>query len=340
MTDLLRRLLRKSSPAHTVRTPPGSTGESPQEGVLDSLEFEDGLARELEPLLSLQRMPSPGQDGAARLDLPSAEQAAAVLRYGGLLGQGQSAESFIVTSDVEHQPARLLLGITEGNYKAPVTGLAGVIALSTLAQHICGPRRSSDLELDLRRGFAVASHRLREVARMEPPPRLSRWKFSSFMGMPPDRVTCPMASVTALAVFGSTAVLGHIGEGRAYLLRRGQLLRLSEDHTLAGQMGISQEAIDFHGDVPIRLLGGSSSEEKFGEVQFEQVELEPMDTLLLLSANGFEATEVRQAAVLHEAGSPETICQKLSDRPSPQQRPDRSVTVAVCSFRRSLNAGK
>lgn len=330
MIDFIRRLLRKSSPALTARNPSGPTGQSPQVDISDSLEFEQELARELEPLLSLQRMPSPGQDGAARLDLPSGEQAAAVLRYGGLLGKGQSAESFILTSDVEPQPARLLLGITEGNYKAPVTGLAGVIALSTLAQHTCGPRRSSDLELDLRRGFAAASQRLREIARTEPPPRLSRWKFSSFMGMPPDRFTCPMASVTALAVCGRTAVLGHIGEGRAYLLRRGQLLRLSEDHTLAGQMGISQETIDFHGDVPIRLLSGSISEEKFGEVQFEQVELEPMDTLLLLSANGFEATEVRHPAVLHAVGSPDTICQKLLDGPESQQRPDRSVTVVAC----------
>ena len=330
MIDYIRRLLRKSSPALTAGNPSGPAGQSPQVDISDSLEFEEELARELEPLLSLQRMPSPGQDGAARLDLPSGEQAAAVLRYGGLLGQGQSAESFILTSDVEHQPARLLLGITEGNYKAPVTGLAGVIALSTLAQHICGPRRSSDLELDLRRGFAVASQRLREVARMEASPRLSRWKFSSFMGMPPDRFTCPMASVTAFAVCGSTAVLGHIGEGRAYLLRRGQILRLSEDHTLTGQMGISQETIDFHGDVPIRLLGGSISEERFGEVQFEQVGLEPMDTLLLLSANGLEATEARYAAVRHAVESPDTICQRLLDRPESQQRPARSATVVAC----------
>ena len=125
-------------------------------------------------------------------------------------------------------------------------------------------------------------------------------------------------------------MLGHIGEGRAYLLRRGQILRLSEDHTLTGQMGISQETIDFHGDVPIRLLGGSISEERFGEVQFEQVGLEPMDTLLLLSANGLEATEARYAAVRHAVESPDTICQRLLDRSEAQQRPARSATVVAC----------
>jgi len=78
-------------------------------------------------------------------------------------------------------------------------------------------------------------------------------------------------------------------------------------------------------------LGGSISEEKFGEVQFERVELEPLDILLLLTANGFEATEGCQAVALHAAGSPDTICQKLLDRPESQRRPDRSVTVVVCT---------
>lgn len=332
MFKFFRQLFNRRIPEPTESSVLDATNKSPPDALSDSLEFEEALARELEPFINGACMPPPGQDGAARLELSSGGQAAAALRYGGLLGKGQSAESFLLLSDLPigtPQPRRLLLGITEGNYKAPVSGLAGVIALSTLAQHICGSKRSSDLESDLRQGFTAASLRLSEVAKLNPPPRLSRWKFSSFMGMQPERFLCPMSSVTALAVCGSTAVLGHIGEGRAYLLRRGQLTRLSADHTLAAQLGVSSETIAMHGDIPIKILGGTDPGEKLGEVEFNVLELEPLDTLFLLSANGFAADTSGQAAALCVTNSPEVACEQLLARAEPRQRFDRSVTAVV-----------
>ena len=64
-------------------------------------------------------------------------------------------------------------------------------------------------------------------------PRFSRWRFIASSGVALPWLDCAMSSVTALALSGTSAVLGHIGEGRAYLLRRGVLRRISADRTLA-----------------------------------------------------------------------------------------------------------
>ncbi|MGE3173206.1 MAG: PP2C family serine/threonine-protein phosphatase [Planctomycetota bacterium] len=67
------------------------------------------------------------------------------------------------------------------------------------------------------RGFAGASERVHEQATLVPALRE--------MG----------TTLTALAFERDRAVLGHVGDSRAYLLRQGELRQLSQDHSVAGQ---------------------------------------------------------------------------------------------------------
>ena len=43
-------------------------------------------------------------------------------------------------------------------------------------------------------------------------------------------------TMTAAVTFGNDAIIGHIGDSRAYLLHQGTLIRLTRDHTLGGRL--------------------------------------------------------------------------------------------------------
>lgn len=287
--------------------------------------FEEDLARELEPLLSHGWMPTPGCDGTIQIELPHGGSAAAVLRYGRLLGRRQSAESFLLLQDPATPRQRVLLGVTEGNYKDPITGLAGVITLSTLAQHVCGTLGTDDLESDLYRGFAKSLQRLCDIVKMKQGPYFSRWRFNRFFWHGPAPLNCPASSVTALALSGTSAVIGHIGEGRAYLLRRGVLRRLSADHTLAA---LSKDHPPEFGDLPAKVLSGTECQ--ISDVQFARLDLEPLDTIVLGSANLFEEdTAAEGVRKLLEMKTPADACQAFLRLPKPRADRARSITAIV-----------
>lgn len=287
--------------------------------------FEEELARELEPLIARCSLTTPGHDGRTQITFPNGGSAAAVLRYGGLLGPFQSAESFLLLQDPGPPEPRIVMGVSEGNYKAPITGIAGVITLSTLAQQVCGALRTSDLASDLQRGFESALQRLRGITELQPKPRFRRWRFHSYFSRGPEPLDPAAASVTALALSGATAVLGHIGEGRAYLLRRGELRRLSADHTLAA---LSPEHPPELGDLPVKVLGGSQT--RISDVQLERFELEPRDTLLVGSANLFAGDATAEGVrKLLRAETPARACEAFLQGPAACTRRDRSITAVV-----------
>lgn len=297
---------------------------SPFDG-LGPCPFEEDLARELEPLIASGCMPTPGCDGTNKIELSDGGSAAAVLRYGGLLGRRQSAESFLLRQDRTTPKGRVVLGVTEGNYKDPITGIAGVITLSALAQQVCGTLGTDDLESAVVQGFAQSIQRLHDIAMLRESPPFSRWRFNRFFWSGPPWLDCAMSSVTALALSGTSAVLGHIGEGRAYLLRRGVLRRISADHTLAA---LSSEHPPEFGDLPAKVLCGTDCQ--ISDVQFARLDLEPLDTILLGSANLFEedpsAERVRK---LLEEKNPLDACAALLRLPTPRAHRGRSITAVV-----------
>ncbi|MCP4444123.1 MAG: serine/threonine-protein phosphatase [Myxococcales bacterium] len=104
------------------------------------------------------------------------------------------------------------------------------------------------------------------------------------------------------------ALIAHVGDSRAYLLRKGRLRRLTADHTIVAELVSAgkltpEQAIDHpHASVLSRNLGGLQTT----EVDLLEVELEEADRLLLCSdgLNGY-ATRNAIEQVLSGAATPE-----------------------------------
>ena len=93
------------------------------------------------------------------------------------------------------------------------------------------------------------------------------------------------STVTAALLDGSTLVLGHVGDSRAYLLRDGSLQQLTSDHSLVAEMvragAIRADEASSHPQrsVITRALGAGWQV----EVDVQRVDIRPGDTVLLCS---------------------------------------------------------
>ncbi|MDN7121107.1 serine/threonine-protein phosphatase [Nocardioides sp. ChNu-153] len=104
----------------------------------------------------------------------------------------------------------------------------------------------------------------------------------------PDR-TGMATTLTAVATDGHRVVLAHIGDSRAYLMRGGQLLRVSHDHTFVQALvdagDISAEAVRTHPmrNVVMRSLHAGSGTEAEVQPDIAVLDAQPGDRLLLCS---------------------------------------------------------
>lgn len=127
-------------------------------------------------------------------------------------------------------------------------------------------------------------------------------------------------TVTACLKSNGGLIIAHVGDSRAYLIRRGTIVQLTEDHTLVHEMvkngGISREQAHLHPqrNVLIRALGT----EPAIEVDLRWVRLIPGD-MLLLCTDGLtsylrqeEILDVLKAAPDLEKGS-RTLLKKALD---------------------------
>ena len=297
---------------------------------------EDQLAREFAPLIAQGLMATPGEDAQVELQLAGVPIGAAVTRYGGLLPGAQNAENFLLAKSAPstHFPQRLVVAVSEGNYKAPVTVVAGTLALSELHRRVGGARRSDNLEDDVRVALAQAVQRLTELERLKPPPVLTRWRFDNFFTTAPAMLQGLASSLTAVAVAGRDAVLAHVGECHAYLARASErsLRRLSADHTLAAQPDFQEwvrrdpEKLLLFGSLPCWVLGNSP----LADIQIEWLRLDPGDTLLLCSSSlrKGRASDELLHQILQDA-EPRVASERLLATAPRDTHPALSTTVAI-----------
>ncbi|HYM27504.1 MAG TPA: protein phosphatase 2C domain-containing protein, partial [Steroidobacteraceae bacterium] len=93
------------------------------------------------------------------------------------------------------------------------------------------------------------------------------------------------STVTALAVAGARAALAHLGDSRAYMLREGQLLQLTEDHSLLARLEAIQHPMleDPNFMVPRSVLYRSIGQEDDVTPDMLQFALAPGDRLMMCS---------------------------------------------------------
>jgi protein phosphatase len=146
-----------------------------------------------------------------------------------------------------------------------------------------------------------------------------------------------MATTLTLAVsLGDRAVIGHVGDSRAYLLRDGVLHQLTRDHTLVqlmvelGRLTAEQAATHPYRHVLTQSLGVG---EDSVEGDFQRVSLADRDQLLLCT-DGLTGMvdDATIASVLGGAASAHDACQELIDLALKNGGRD-NVTVALARYR-------
>ncbi|HYH49103.1 MAG TPA: Stp1/IreP family PP2C-type Ser/Thr phosphatase [Acidimicrobiia bacterium] len=203
-------------------------------------------------------------------------------------GRPENEDNFLV--DPEHG----LYAVADGMGGHRAGEVASAVALETLKEAYLGGRRLDE---------AVAAANAAVFAKGA--------DDASMRGMG--------TTLTAIALQGgSTAVLGHVGDSRAYLMRQGAVTQVTDDHSLVEQLvregRLTPEEAQNHPQRAIitRALGVDS------EVQVDtyRVDLQPGDRLLICSDG------------LTNMLSDNTIGQTLRRHADPQQAADTLVDMA------------
>ena len=130
-------------------------------------------------------------------------------------------------------------------------------------------------------------------------------------------------------VLGRWAMVGHVGDSRAYLVRGGAIYQLTEDHSLARDLLArgaitADEAASYPHNVIVRAVGHQPTV----EVDLVSFELAPDDVIVLCSdglSNMVAAEEVRQLALADE---PDRVAATLIERANAAGGSD-NISVAL-----------
>jgi protein phosphatase len=139
------------------------------------------------------------------------------------------------------------------------------------------------------------------------------------------------ATLTAVWIDGEKLSIAHVGDSRAYLLRGGNLLQLTRDHSLVAEQvrrGILTAAEAEESDMQSVLLRALGAQEEI-EVDAEEHTLFPRDVLLICS-DGLTrmVTEPEIAGTLQSETDPTRAAEKLIALANERGGPD-NITVVI-----------
>ncbi len=151
------------------------------------------------------------------------------------------------------------------------------------------------------------------------------------------RLTGMGTTLTAAVVYGTNAVVSHVGHSRAYLFHNGNLQKLTGDHTMAHDLAragaIQTEDVKSH---PFRRILTNVISTKRGTAQAEihQIDLVDGDQILLCTDGLTEmVAESAIAQVLAQKQPAPEACQDLIDLALNAGGKDNiTVTLARCHY--------
>ena len=134
------------------------------------------------------------------------------------------------------------------------------------------------------------------------------------------RESCGAYGTTAVIACTDGAVfkIYHLGDSRAYLLRKGELFQLSRDHTLAEmkirtgiyRVGDPREKADRH--CLTEYVGGDGTGENTNPEESQWITVKPEDSLLLCSDGLYEmCTDPEISSILNGSGDARNKAEKL-----------------------------
>lgn len=148
-------------------------------------------------------------------------------------------------------------------------------------------------------------------------------------------------TIVALVTLEDRAVIGHVGDSRAYLLRDGNLRRLTNDHSWVSEqvrMGLmTDEEAHRHPmrNIVTRALGNRPAL----DVDVNEAEALPADVFLLCSdgLNSMLTDDEISATLQAHRQDPEAACHKLIEAANSKGGED-NITVIVCLLADDDNA--
>jgi protein phosphatase len=149
-----------------------------------------------------------------------------------------------------------------------------------------------------------------------------------------------MGTTMTIAIsLGRDLLVAHVGDSRAYLHRRGYLLRLTRDHTLAQEMA-DAGAIPMSDVSTHRLrhvLTRSLGEDRSVRTEFSRLTLQEGDRLLLCSDGLTDMVDdIEISRVLTQLPACTDACRVLTERALENGGRD-NVTVLVADYRKFAN---
>ena len=123
-------------------------------------------------------------------------------------------------------------------------------------------------------------------------------------------------TLTAAVISGSYLVLGHVGDSRAYILRKGELVQVTKDHSWVGEEiargALTPEQAREHPrrNIVTRAIGI----EPQVQVDTTELRLKEGDVILLCSDGLHGLVEDREISEILGRNEPQRACQKLVDR--------------------------
>ncbi|MBE0429263.1 MAG: Stp1/IreP family PP2C-type Ser/Thr phosphatase [Thermoleophilia bacterium] len=140
-------------------------------------------------------------------------------------------------------------------------------------------------------------------------------------------------TITAAVVSGDSVIVAHVGDSRAWLMRGGELIRLTEDHSLVAEMLregqlTEKEAADHpQRSVITRAMGVEPSV----DVDTNVVKWQPGD-IILLASDGLHSLvpEADIAAVVSSAGNLAEAAEELVEAANSRGGNDNVTVVLFC----------
>ncbi len=138
-------------------------------------------------------------------------------------------------------------------------------------------------------------------------------------------------TLTALKLHGQFAVLAHVGDSRAYLLRENELRQLTTDHSLvaehvrAGVMTLAQARTSPLRHVITRAIG---IEQDF-EVESSALPIQGQDRFLLCTDGLMELVEDNEIAEILKTAGPKAAVERLIDLANERGGVDNITAVVI-----------
>jgi len=189
-----------------------------------------------------------------------------------------------------------VFALCDGMGGAAAGEVASRIAVDTLIESLCDARSQENRRKVLEEAIADANERVHARAEQE----------VALRGMG--------TTLVALAIGGDHALIGHVGDSRCYLFRKGKLIRKTLDHSLVDEQVRLGQLTQYEAEhsplrnVITRAIGTQVSvSADIGELDLKQGDI------LLLCSDGLtrELPDDKIAAILGADGNLEELCSQL-----------------------------